>query len=48
VGKVVDAAAELIRARDNLRLLKGAGKATDADVQRVKDAEKAYTSAKSK
>lgn len=48
MGKAVDAAAELIRARDNLRELKAAGRATDADVQRVKDADKAYTDAKSK
>jgi hypothetical protein len=48
MGSAADAANELIRARDNLRELQKAGKATDADAKRVKDADQAYTDAKRK
>lgn len=36
------AAEELVRAIDSLLILQQAGKATDADVQRVREAERAY------
>jgi len=42
------AAKELIQARDNLRELQKAGKATNADAERVKEADKAYTKASGK
>jgi len=42
------AADELINARDNLRELQKVGKATQADVDRVKKADQAYTDAKKK
>lgn len=45
MGDRVAAAEELTQARDNLRELQEAGRATEADVQRVKDAEDAYTEA---
>jgi hypothetical protein len=38
-----EAAEELIRARDNLRELQKAGKATNKDAERVKEADKKYT-----
>lgn len=41
-----EAANELIKARDNLRELQKAGKATQADADRVKAADAAYTKAK--
>jgi len=44
----IDAADELIKARDNLRELQKAGKATDADLARVKNANEAYTKASKK
>ena len=42
----LSAAEELIRARDNLRELQKAGKATRADAERVKEADKNYTKSK--
>ena len=48
MGNRADAANELINARDNLRELQRAGKATEADAERVKQADKAYTEASKK
>jgi hypothetical protein len=48
MGKREDAARELERSRDNLRKLQGAGKDTETDRQRVKDAERDYDKASGK
>ena len=46
MSKKLEAAIEEENARQSLRENQRAGKATDADVQRVKDAQKAYDKAK--